>query len=66
MKNYLRNWNFMRVLRLAMGIFIMIQGLLTNQWLITGLGGLFSLMSLMNMGFCGTSGCKTFSGKVIK
>lgn len=56
----------MRVLRLAMGIFIIIQGLLTNQWLIAGLGGLFSLISLMNMGFCGTSGCNTFSSKVIE
>lgn len=63
MKDYLKNWNFMRLLRLVMGIFIMIQAIMTQQWLIVGLGGLFSLMPLMNMGCCGTSGCNTSAAK---
>lgn len=57
MKNYLRNWDFTRVLRLAIGIFIIVQGVMANQWLFVGLGGLFSLMPLMNIGCCGTSSC---------
>ena len=59
MKNYLRNWNFMRVLRLALGIYIIVQGVVENQWLFVALGGLFSLMPWLNIGCCGTSGCNT-------
>lgn len=59
MRNYLMNWNFMRVLRLALGIFIMVQGIMAKEWLLVGLGGLFSLMPLLNMGCCGVSGCNT-------
>jgi len=59
MKNYLRNWDFVRVLRLAIGILIIVQGMMAHQWLLVGLGGLFSLMPLMNIGCCGTSSCNT-------
>ncbi|MDO5636891.1 MAG: hypothetical protein Q4G18_06535 [Myroides sp.] len=59
MKNYLRNWNFMRVLRLALGIFIIVQGIQANQWMFVALGGLFSLMALLNIGCCGAAGCNT-------
>lgn len=59
MKNYLKNWNLMRVLRLALGVFIIVQGIQAQQWLFVGLGGLFSLMPLLNIGCCGTSGCNT-------
>ena len=59
MKGYLRNWNFMRVLRLALGIFIIVQGIQANEWMFVALGALFSLMPLLNIGCCGTSGCNT-------
>lgn len=59
MKAYLKTWDFMRVLRLAMGIFIIVQGISAKEWLLAGLGGLFSLMPLMNIGCCGASGCNT-------
>ena len=59
MKGYLRSWNFMRILRLALGIFIIVQGVQAQQWLFVGLGGLFSLMPLLNIGCCGVSGCNT-------
>ncbi len=49
----------MRVLRLALGIFIIAQGVQANDWLFVALGGLFSLMPLLNIGCCGTSGCNT-------
>ncbi|HUH25615.1 MAG TPA: hypothetical protein VLY87_03245 [Flavobacterium sp.] len=63
MKNYIRNWNFMRVLRLALGIFIIVQGIQANQWLFVAVGGLFSLTSILNIGCCGTSGCSTSAPK---
>lgn len=55
MKNYLRNWNFMRFARLAMGIFVAVQGFLYNEWIFVILGGLFALMPLMNVGCCVTN-----------
>jgi hypothetical protein len=59
MKGYLRNWDFMRLLRLALGIFIIVQGIQIKEWLFVALGGLFSLMPLLNIGCCGASGCNT-------
>lgn len=55
MKKYLRNWNFMRILRLAIGIFIIVQGIIMKEWMFTGLGILFTLMPVFNVG-CGASG----------
>lgn len=49
----------MRVLRLALGIFIIVQGIQANQWMFVALGGLFSLMALLNIGCCGAAGCNT-------
>ncbi|UMQ40837.1 hypothetical protein MKS83_15710 [Chryseobacterium sp. Y16C] len=49
----------MRVLRFALGIIVIVQGIMDNEWLLVGLGALFSLMPLMNIGCCGVSGCKT-------
>ena len=55
----LSNWNFMRVFRLALGIYIIVQGVQANEWMFIVLGALFSIMPLMNIGCCGTSGCNT-------
>lgn len=58
MKNsILSGWNFMRAIRLALGIFIVVQGIVTKEWAFAILGGLFSLMPLLNIGCCGASGC---------
>lgn len=59
MKNIFANWNFMRVLRLALGLFIAIQGFMTMEWLFIALGGLFILMPLMNTGCCSGARCNT-------
>lgn len=57
MKNYLRNWDIMRVIRLALGIFIIVQGVQTGEWMFILLGGLFSLMPLLNIGCCAVGNC---------
>ena len=49
----------MRVLRLAIGVFIIVQSVITKDWLFVGAGVLFSLMPIMNIGCCGASGCNT-------
>lgn len=58
MKNYLKNWNIIRFLRLIVGVFVVVQGIISKEWMFVFLGGLFALMPLMNVG-CGTSGCQT-------
>ena len=58
MKNYLSSWNFMRALRLALGIFVIVTGIQEQQWLLAIMGGLFSLMPILNIG-CGPAGCNT-------
>lgn len=49
----------MRLFRLAIGIFIIVQGIMVKEWMLAGLGALFTLMPLMNVGCCGISGCNT-------
>lgn len=49
----------MRVLRLALGIFIIVQSAVARDWFFVGAGVLFSLMQVMNIGCCGASGCNT-------
>ncbi len=66
MKNYLRNWDLMRVLRLALGIFIIVQGIMATEWWFVIMGGLFSLMPLLNIGCCSSSGCYAPISKVRK
>ncbi len=57
MNNYFRKWNFMRLLRLALGVFIVFQGIESEMWFFVFAGGFYALMALLNLGCCGTSGC---------
>lgn len=55
----LYNWNFMRVLRLGLGIFIAIQAIKTHD-VFSGLIATFLLFqSVTNTGCCGSQGCST-------
>ena len=56
MKNYLRNWNLIRFVRLALGIAVIIQGVQANEWMFVGLGVMFSLMPIFNLG-CSSGNC---------
>lgn len=53
------NWNFIRLLRLLLGIIIIVQAIINKDW-IFGLAGLFFAgMALFNQGCCGTGACYT-------
>jgi hypothetical protein len=54
----LNNWHFMRLLRLALGIFIIVQAFITKDWTLGVLGTLFAAMPLFNIGCCGTGACE--------
>ena len=66
MKNYLKNWNFMRFLRLGMGIYIVVIGVQENNFWFVALGAMFSLMPLFNIGCCGVSSCSVPNRKSAK
>lgn len=60
MKNKIfSGWNFMRFLRLFIGVSVVVQGLIIKDWMFVTLGALFSLMPILNIGCCGTSTCST-------
>lgn len=54
-----RNWNIMRVLRLATGIMLMAQGIRSHDWAMATIGGMFSLAPLLNVGCCTGNRCTT-------
>ncbi len=56
-KLYLSDWNWVRALRLFIGLAIMVQGIQMGDWLVGSMGGLFGLMALLNAG-CGGGHCR--------
>lgn len=59
MRDYLRTWNAMRLIRQALGIGIIIQGFIMKDWSFVVIGSIFSLMSIFNVGCCATGSCST-------
>ena len=55
----LSNWNFMRFVRLVLGIAIIVQSVLVKDWTMGILGVLFTSMPIFNIGCCGVGGCAT-------
>lgn len=54
-----KNWNFIRILYLAMGLLIVIQAIAYKQWPMILAGGYFAAMGLFHFG-CAAGNC--FSG----
>ena len=52
----LSNWTFMRFFRLAIGIAILVQAVITKDLLFAFAGILFTAMPVFNVGCCGTAG----------
>lgn len=57
------NWNFIRFLRLGLGIFIIAQSVIAKDWTMGILGLLFTIMPVFNIGCCGAGGCVTTPSK---
>lgn len=57
MRALLENWNFMRFLRLGMGLWLVYSAFADRQPLLGLLGGVFALQAIMNAGCCGSGGC---------
>jgi hypothetical protein len=57
MERILIGWNFVRLFRLVLGIYITVQSVMTSEWIL-GVAGLFLTgMALWNLGCCGMYGC---------
>jgi hypothetical protein len=57
LKTIFTNWNFMRAIRLILGVFIIIQSFQTQQYIMIIPGVIFALMALFSVGCCGSNGC---------
>lgn len=57
-KAWLMTWDWMRLLRLMLGVALIIQGFRDHDWMVGGFGAIFGLMALLNMG-CGGGSCGT-------
>ena len=55
----LSDWNFLRVLRLALGIFIAIQALETRDALSGVIAAFLLFQAVSNTGCCGVNSCST-------
>jgi hypothetical protein len=51
------NWNFVRFLRLGLGVWILVMAIQSRDWPIGLLSGLFIWMAVTNTGCCGANGC---------
>ncbi|MEO5998238.1 MAG: hypothetical protein ABIN89_15935 [Chitinophagaceae bacterium] len=63
-QSILSNWNFLRLLRLVIGVAIIVQGILARDILFGLAGLLFTSMAVFNIGCCGTGGCSVPSKKI--
>jgi len=66
MKAILQGWNFMRILRLALGTIIIVQGFIAGEAFSVILGILFAGMAIANIGCCGANGCAVPTRRSIK
>ena len=57
------NWNFMRFIRLGLGIAIIVQAVIAKDWTMGILGVLFTCVPIFNIGCCGAGGCSTPTNK---
>ncbi|MCQ4139143.1 hypothetical protein [Chryseobacterium sp. EO14] len=55
--NLFKNWNFVRLLRLAMGIFLTIEAVKSGMWFLIITGVIFTVMPLLNIGCCSGGSC---------
>ena len=55
-ESLLRDWSFIRVVRLVLGIMLIGQSFQMQSWAIGLFGGLFVFQSITNTGCCGSTG----------
>lgn len=56
-QNIFKNWNFVRLLRLAMGIVLVVEAVKSGMWVLVAVGAVFIAMPLLNIGCCAAGNC---------
>ncbi len=57
MKGVIKNWNTVRWFRFALGLAILIPGIIQADLATIFIGALFGGMAVFNFGCCGPNGC---------
>lgn len=57
MKSIFNNWNVMRLLRLALGIFALVQAFFQKDIIVGLLAGFLLFTAIAYVGCCGSNGC---------
>lgn len=65
-QSILSNWNFLRFLRLGIGIAIVVQGIMAKEVMFGIIGLLFSSMAVFNIGCCGTGTCSVPAKRAVQ
>lgn len=56
-QNITKNWNIFRILRLALGLFLMTEAIRTGVWFIMIFAAAMIIMPLLNIGCCAGGNC---------
>lgn len=56
-QNITTNWNIFRILRLALGLFLMTEAIRTGNWFMTAFAAAMFIMPLLNIGCCAGGNC---------
>lgn len=57
LKTIFTNWNFMRAVRLILGVFIIVQSFQSQQYIMIIPGVIFAAMAIFSVGCGGNNGC---------
>jgi hypothetical protein len=57
MERILKGWNFVRLVRLVLGLYITVQSVLTAEWILGIAGSFLTGMALWNLGCCDMYSC---------
>ncbi|GGW34705.1 hypothetical protein [Arenibacter certesii] len=55
--NIQNNWSLFRFIRLAIGLYLLIDGVRTEMWILIAIGIAFTAMPLLNIGCCARGNC---------
>ena len=62
MSKVFQNWNFRRLLFLALGLFILVEAAIDRQWTLMLPGAWFALMAIFSLG-CASGNCSIEPGR---
>lgn len=57
MRQLLRNWDLVRVLRIILAVSFIGYGISTKDYMLIFIGGLFGIQAILNISCCGAGGC---------